>query len=314
MTRGALAKLLLLAGVWGASFLLIKLALLAMSPTQVVLVRLTAGAAVLLAILVLRRQRLPRGWAVWGHLLLMGLVANVVPFFLFAWGEQRISSGLAGVLNGTTPLFTLGFALLALPDERLTRARTVGFLLGFAGVVLVVGPWSLDDAAVGAPGAAVAGQLACLLAATCYGVAFVYTRRFLTGRDRPLPLAAGQISAAAGVMVLLAPFVATQPFGDVPVGVAAAVALGAVGTGFAYLLYYGLIAEAGATSASTVTYLVPVAAVALGVVVLSEPVRWNLFAGAAVVLLGVALAEERLGLPGALLGGAHPPPDHRRTR
>jgi len=109
VTRGALAKLGVLACVWGASFLLIKLALGAMTPAQVVLVRLTAGSGVLLSILVLRRQRLPRGWALWGHLGVMGVVANVVPFFLFAWGEQRISSGLAGVLNGTTPLFTLAF-------------------------------------------------------------------------------------------------------------------------------------------------------------------------------------------------------------
>lgn len=307
MTRGALGRLALLACIWGASFLLIKLALGAFTPAQVVLVRLAAGAAVLMGILALRRQRLPHGWAVWGHLGAMGVVANVMPFFLFAWAEQRITSGLAGVLNGTTPLFTLMIASLALPDEKLTRTRLAGFLVGFAGVVLVVGPWRLSEAGSGAGSGAglgvwqtVAGQAACLLAAACYGVGFVYTRLFLSGRGRPLPLAAGQLSAATVVMVVLMPLVGGRsPSAGSPAGlaVAAAVTLGAVGTGLAYLLYYRLIAESGATSASAVTYLIPIVAVALGVVVMAEPVRWNLFAGAAVVLVGVGLAEGRLRLP-----------------
>ena len=211
----------------------------------------------------------------------------------------------AGICAGGRPRGrSLPRSTLALPDERFTRARTAGFLLGFAGVVLVVAPWRLEtNAAEAGAGGALAGQLACLLAAVCYGLAFVYTRRFLSGRDRPLPLAAAQLSAATAVMVLLAPLVAAEPFADAPLGVAAAVVLGAVGTGLAYLLYYELIAEAGATSASTVTYLVPVVAVALGAVVLSEAVQWNLFAGAAVVLAGVGLADGRLRLPG---GGRGP--------
>lgn len=290
MTRASLLRLCALATVWGASFLLIKLALEGLSPIQVVLGRLSAGAAVLLVIVALRRRPLPRGARLWGHLAVLGVVANIIPFFLFGFGEQRITSGLAGVLNGSTPLFTLGFALVGLPEERLSPARALGLGLGFCGVLLVVGPWDANPLTSSVP-----GQLACLGAAACYATAFVYTRRFVAGSGYPpLALAAGQLGIATLMLWAAAPVVARDAVDLTSTVVGSVVLLGAVGTGLAYLLYYRLIADAGATSASMVTYLIPLVAVALGVVVLDEPIGWNVFAGAAVVIVGVAVAEGRL--------------------
>ncbi|MBA2438783.1 MAG: DMT family transporter [Acidimicrobiia bacterium] len=290
MNRANVARLAALAGIWGSSFLLIKLALAGLSPAQIVLGRLVLAAGVLLVVVAVRRQPLPRTATVWGQVALMSIVANIVPFYLFAWGEQRISSGMAGVLNGTTPLFTLVIAMIALSDERWSPTRISGLLMGFVGVVLVVAPWNDSGAN------ALSGQLACLGAGACYGVSFVYTRRFLTNRGLPaLALSAAQLSMAAVLLLLAAPLVAATPVQLSPSVVGSIVALGAIGTGFAYLLFYRLIAEVGAMSASMVTYLIPVVSVILGVVVLSEPLGWNVFVGAGIVIAGVAVAEGRLG-------------------
>ena len=282
-----IARLLILACIWGASFVLIKFSLEGLSPIQIVLARLSFGTLALLVILAARRIPLPRDLRMWGHLTLMAVVANVIPFFLFGWGEQRITSGMAGVLNGTTPLFTLLIAAALLPAERLSPARAMGLLAGFAGVVLVVGPWRSEGANE------LSGQLAIVLAAACYGVAFTYTRRFISGRGEPLALAAGQLGAGTLMLWVAAPLIAAEPMELTARVVLSAATLGAVGTGLAYLLYYRLITDAGATTASMVTYLIPVVAVILGVAVLGEPVTWNLFAGAAVVILGVAIADGR---------------------
>lgn len=295
MSRGSLLRLALLGSIWGSSFLLIKLGLEGLSPTQLVLGRLAAGTAVLAVIVVLRRERLPREPALWGHLAVMAVVANIVPFALFGFAEQRISSGLAGVLNGTTPLFTLLVAALATragwPGDGLTGTRLAGLGVGFAGVVLVVAPWR-----GGALGGGLTGTLACVVAAACYGVAFVYTRRHISGSGySPLALSACQLGAATALLGVAAPVVARGAVDLQPRVLAATAVLGALGTGIAYLLNYRLIRDEGPTSASMVTYVVPVVAVLLGVLVLGEPLTWELFAGAAVVIAGVALAEGRLG-------------------
>jgi drug/metabolite transporter (DMT)-like permease len=302
MSRPGLLRLGLLAGIWGSSFLLIAVALEAFSPIQIVLGRLVAGASVLALIVGVRRLPLPRSMVTWGHLAVMGVVANIIPFFLFGWGQERITSGLAGVLNGSTPLFTLVFAIAALPEERLRTMRAVGLLLGFAGVVIVVGPWDGNPLTSSLP-----GQLACLGAAACYGVAFVYARRFLAPLRHPtVVLAAGQLGMAALLLAVASPVVARQPVAASWLAIGALLLLGAVGTGLAYLLYYRLITDSGATTASMVAYLIPIVAVVLGVIVLGEPVGWNLYAGAAVVILGVAVAEGRI--PGLRGGQMSPPP------
>jgi drug/metabolite transporter (DMT)-like permease len=286
--RSPFTRIAVLAAIWGCSFLFIKVALEGVSATQVVLARIVLGAATLLGYCALRRERLPRWGVTWLHLAFMGIVANVVPFLGFSWGEGHgATSGLAGIYNATTPLWTLLFAMVALPAERPTRARLVGLVFGFAGVLLVLAPWRSVE------GARLGGQLACLGAGACYGVAFVYTRRFLSGVAAPLGLAAAQLLCATVEFALIAPF-ALRHVSLPPRVWLSLLALGAVGTGVAYVIYYGLIHDVGATTASTVTYVVPLVAVTLGVVVLGETLGWNDFAGAAVVIAGIAVAEGRL--------------------
>lgn len=295
MSPANLLRLLVLGAIWGGSFLLIKLSVEGLSPIQLVLGRLLTGSAVLLVIAATRRIPLPREPRLWGHLAVMAVVANIVPFALFGYGEQRIASGLAGVLNGTTPLFTLlvavGAARFGASDERLTGPRIAGLCIGFLGTVLVIGPWR-----EGALGGTILGQLACLAAAAFYGLAFVYTRRFITPSGySPVALSTAQLLCATAILGLGAPVLTRGPMNLTPTVVASVTVLGALMTGLAYLLYYRLVAEAGATSASMVTYIVPVVAVVLGALILGEPLLWNLFAGAAVIIFGVALAEGRVG-------------------
>lgn len=289
VNRSAAFRLGLLAAIWGTSFLLMKVALVDLTPLQIVLGRMAIGAAVLLVVLRTRAERLPSGRRIWASLAFVGVVANVVPFFLIAWGEQYVGSGLAGIYNATTPLFTLLVATAALPEERPTAAKTAGLAVGFLGVLLVMAPWR------GVGHAALAGQLACLAAAACYAVAITYTRKYLSGSGLPpVVLAAGQLVCATVVVMALFPLWATSSVSLPPKVLASMLALGALGTGIAYLIFYRLIGEIGATAASTVTYLVPVVAVTLGVAVLGEAVAWNDFVGAAVVLLGVAVAGGQL--------------------
>ncbi len=285
-----MARLGALAVLWGSGFLLIKIALEGMSPIQIVLGRLLAAAVVMLVVVAYRREALPRRLVPWAHLTVMAVVTNIAPYFLFAWAEQHINSGLAGVLNATTPLFTLLFAV-STHTERLTAARVVGLVVGFLGVVVLAAPW--HDGGIGS---SLLGVGASLLASASYAASYVYARRFLSARQfSPLVLSTGQMVAGAVLLAALAPGVALQPMTLTMSVVVSVVVLGVVGTGVAYVLNYRLIADEGATAASTVTYLLPFVAVLLGFLILAEPVGWNLAVGALIVLVGVALSEGRLG-------------------
>lgn len=286
---GILVRFVLLALTWGASFLFVAIALTGLSPAQVVLGRLVAGALALTAICLLTRQRLPRGVGVWGHLLVVSLLLCVIPFLLFAWAQQGISSGLASIYNATTPLMTMLVSLIALRSERPTPARTVGILVGFLGVLVVLAPWN------GLGGGGVLPQLACLGATLSYGTAFVYLRRFVTPLGLgAIPVATVQVGLGAVVMLALAPLLARDPVTlSLPV-VLAVLALGALGTGLAYVWNTEIVAAWGATNASTVTYLTPVVGVVLGVLVLGEGIGWNEPVGALVVILGIAITQGRV--------------------
>jgi drug/metabolite transporter (DMT)-like permease len=279
-----------LAALWGSGFLWIKVALGGLRPTQLVLGQLLAGAAVLVAAVALGRQPLPRAAGPWGHLAVMALVGSVAPYLLFSWGEQHVASGLAGVLNATTPLVTF-MLVVATGFERSSIVRAGGIAVGFAGVVVVAAPWR-DAAAERAVG----GIGACVLAAACYAVGYVYARRFLTGRGLPpLVLSAGQLLLGALLLGLAAPVVASGPPRLTTGVIASVLALGVFSTGAAAVLNYRSIQDEGATAASTANYLTPVVAVALGVLILGEPVTWNLVVGATLILAGVAASEGRLG-------------------
>jgi drug/metabolite transporter (DMT)-like permease len=218
----------------------------------------------------------------------MAVVANIAPYVLFAWGQQHIPSGLAGTLNAATPLFTLLISVGVLA-ERASLIRILGLMVGFLGVVILSAPWE------GVDSGSLSGIIACLLAGFCYAVSYVYARRFLTGRGlTPLVLAAGQLTVGALLLAVLTPLIATEHVQLTPTVIAAVVILGSLSTGAAYILNYRLIQDEGATSASTATYLIPVVALTLGAVVLHERLTWGLLLGAAVVLTGVAMSEERL--------------------
>lgn len=302
-------QLVLLAAIWGASFLFIKVGLRDLAPIDVAFGRVAIGAVTLMAILAVRRESLPRGGRAWGDLAVAGALFCAIPFALFAYGETRISSVLAGLWNATTPLLTLLVALLVLPEERPDRRRVVGLLVGFAGVLVVLGPWR------GVGGGELTGQLMCLGAACCYGLAFGWTKRRLAGRaESGFALAAAQVLCATAMLAVATVFVGGGP---APLGadtIASMLALGALGTGVAYILNYAIIRRAGATTASTVTYLVPLFSTVLGIVVLGEGFTWNEPAGAAVVLGGVAFAQGLLRRPGsaAAPAGGLPPADANR--
>lgn len=283
---------MLLAAIWGSSFLFIKVGDAALRPVQVTLGRMVCGAATLLIILAARREGLPRAPRVWGHLAMAALLLNALPFTLFAYGELHTTSVLAGIWNATTPLFAFPLAVLMLREERPSAARAAGLVLGFLGVLVVLGVWQ------GFGGQALVGNLACLAAAVSYGVGFPYTRKYLAGRpESSIALAAGQLLSGTAEMALVTPVAGGLPATLPPVLVIASVAaLGVLGTGIAYILNYGLIRDAGATVASTVTYIIPLFATVEGGIVLREPLTWYEPIGAAIVILGVAASQGRVRL------------------
>lgn len=281
------AMFVALALTWGSSFLLIKIGLEGLSAGQVVWGRLALGALTLLAMSAVTRSPLPKDPRLWGHLLVVSLLLCVFPFTLFAWAEQYVSSGIASILNATTPLQTMLCALVALPQERLTRERAGGLLLGFAGVLIVLGVWAGVAGDLG-------GELACLAATASYGAAFVYLRRFVAGQGVPaLSLATVQVGLGAAVLLAATPWIvrpAPQLDGRV---VLSMVALGGLGTGLAYVWNTAIVSRWGATNASTVTYLTPLVGVLLGVMVLGEQATWNQPVGALIVIAGVLVAQGR---------------------
>src|SRR5579884_342865 len=206
-----------LATVWGASFMFIKVADERLAPLQVALGRMLFGTALLVVVLAATNDRLPRASSTWLHLAVAAVFFNAAPFSLFAWGETHVSSIVAGIWNATTPLLTLLFAFAALPQERPTRQRCAGLLIGFVGAAVVLGPWN------GLAGRSLGGNLACLGAAACYGVGFVYTRRFIAGRvDSAVSLSTGQLLCGTLELAVVA-LIATAPPADVTARVAASV-------------------------------------------------------------------------------------------
>lgn len=199
MKNATVVRFLLLASLWGSSFTFIKVSLEGLTPSQLVLTRLLLGAAVLLVIAGIRKVGLPRSGAVWGHVAAAALFGNVIPFLLLSYGERTTGAGIAGVLVGGTPLLTLTIATAVLPAERATPRKAIGLVIGFLGVVLVIGPWS---EALGSTG----GRLACLGAALSYATGFVYVRKFLSPLGlAPLAAAGSQLVAAATLQAVVTP-------------------------------------------------------------------------------------------------------------
>jgi drug/metabolite transporter (DMT)-like permease len=287
VNRSSFIRLGLLALLWGSGFLWIKLSLRGFTPVQIVLVRLALGVAVLVPIAMARGMRFPRDRATWVHLFVAALFANAIPYTLFGIGEETVGSNVAGVINATTPLWTVLVAFLAGTDRQVSVWRGVGLALGFAGTVLIFTPWE------SAGEIASWGGLACLAASASYGVSYVYMGRFLTGRGIP-PIMLSATQLAAGTLLLAV----AMPFGGLEAptwrfdAVASLVILGVLGTGVAYVINYRLIEDVGPTVASTTTYLLPVVAVVLGALVVDEPVTVPMVAGMLLVLAGVFLVQR----------------------
>lgn len=295
-----------LALIWGASFLFIKIGLEGVPAATLVLMRLAFSVAALAAIAVVRPS-LAAGWrSFWRLGLLVGLVNNALPFLLITWGETQIASGVASILNATTPLFTVLLAAVwASPGrEPLTMRRGMGVLLGFVGVGVLVGPQALRLIGHG-PGY-VLGELAVLLAAASYGVGALLSRKYAGASPLVPPLT---MQVAALVMSLPVALLWNPPThfpSLVSIGVAAE--LGILATTVAYLLFFWLIRHVGATRTSLVTYLLPCTALVYGALFLHEPIYLNAFAGLALVLLGTMLTNGTLGRLFAPRRRRHPAP------
>jgi len=285
------ALLALLSLVWGGSFLFVGVAVRELPPLTIVALRVVMAAVALRFVLAVMGVRLPRERQVWAAFLGMGLLNNVIPFTLIVWGQSHIASGLASILNATTPLFTVIVAHYFTADERLTGQRLAGVIVGFAGVAVMIGA-----AAVTSWNANVLAQLAVLGAALSYGFSGVFGRRFKAMGIPPLATAAGQVSASSMILLPLA-LVVDRPWTlEMPStgAILSLVALALVSTAFAYLIFFRLLARAGATNVGLVTFLIPVSAILFGVVLLGETLEPRHVAGMALIGSGLVLIDGRL--------------------
>ncbi len=281
-------RFIVLALVWGSSFLWIKIALGALDPVQLAVARLALGAATLVVLCVATRTRLPKDRRTWLRIGLPAALGNAVPFVLFGVGERTVSSGVAGVLNATTPLWALLIALVIRSERRPGRMRLIGLLLGFAGTLVIFAPWQES-------GLASWGALACLIAAFSYAISYTYIGRYLVGTVSPIAMSGAQLSLATGVTALALPFGGLGPIHlSGLMSVVAVAILGICGTGIAFVLNNRLIADEGATTASSVGYLLPVVSVGLGAIALQEPLSARVLIGMAVVLVGIALSRRKV--------------------
>ncbi|WP_406044533.1 DMT family transporter [Micromonospora sp. NBC_00898] len=291
-----------LALLWGSTFLWIELALDALTPVQVTLSRCVLGSATLLVACLASGRRLPRNRSTWGHIVVAAFFCNALPFAMFSIGQQTIDSGVAGVLNATTPLWALLIGVVSGSEGVLRPVRLGGLLFGFAGVVLIFAPWQTT-------GPVGWGALAIVAAAASYAVGFALMGRTLVGRGIPtVSLSAAQLIAATGLTALTLPAGGLTAIEISPKILIAVVILGVVATGITFHLTYRVIAAEGATNAATVGYLLPVVSVALGVIVLDEGFNLRTAAGMVVVLAGVSLTRRHRRPPSA------PAPAEKRHR
>ena len=280
--------LLLLALLWGSSFFFYKVLVAVLPPITVVLGRVGLAAVAMNLWLLAQGQAMPLSGRLWLRFLLLGFLNSTLPFVLIAWGETRIDSGLASILNATTPIFMVAVAHWGTEDEKLSPGKAVGIALGILGVMVLVGPSAFGG------GGTVWGELAVIAASCSYGFGGVYSRRF---KDlSPLQAATGQITGATILLLPLSllfdrPWTLAVPHWDVW---AAWLAIALVNTALAYVVYYRMVASVGVTYISLVTFLIPVIALFLGAAFLDESVSLQALAGMAIIALGLAATDGRL--------------------
>jgi len=288
--------------MWGTSYLFIKIGVETLPTFTLVAVRLGIGLVFLAAVVAIARERLPRDPKIYGHLLVMSVVNVALPFALITSAEQSVDSSIAAILNGGVPLFTIVIAALFLHDEPITVNRIFGLLIGYAGVILLVGRGFGSGGGEGA----ISGELALLGSTASYGLGAVYARRNVRGL-RPMIPALFQVLFAfviTGVIALLI----ERPFDVVWTGrsIFAVLWLGLLGSGLAYLCFFRLLQSWGATRTTMVAYLLPIVGIVAGALVLNEVVDAGVLIGTALVIGGVALVNSRYGQR-RLFGRAAPP-------
>ncbi len=280
--------LVILSILWSGSFFFYKVLVTALPPFTVVLGRVAIAAVALNLVLLVYREQMPREPRLWVAFAVMGVLNNVIPFTLFAFAETRISSGLASILNATTPVFAV-LAAHALTNEKLTLSRGCGVIFGFAGVAVMIG----TNAFSGLGGGNIVAEAACLAAALSYAFAGLFGRRFRG--IAPLKVASGQLTASAIILVPLAavvdaPWTLAAPGAGVWLALAG---IALLSTALAYILYFRLLATAGATNLLLVTFLLPISALALGAAVLGEAVTPQALAGMALIGAGLVAIDGR---------------------
>lgn len=285
--------LLSLSVLWGGSFFFAKVATGELQPLTVVFGRVALAAIALNIVLFANRQSLFRRATPWSTYFAMGLLNNLVPFSLIFWGQTHIAVGLASILNATTPLFTLVVAHFLTSDERMTGAKGSALLIGLAGVALLLGPDMLLQS-----NASIWGEVACLAAALSYAFAGIYGRRFKAMGINPLEAASGQVTASTLFILPIMLFVDrpwTLPAGPSLTVWGALAALALLSTALAYVLYFRILAVAGATNLLLVTFLIPPIAILLGAAFLGERLVLRHFEGMALIGVGLAIIDGRIG-------------------
>lgn len=284
------ATLVILSLFWGGSFFFVEIAIRGLPPFTIVLIRVALAAIALHLFLAWRGTPIPLDPRLWRSFAVMGLLNNAIPFSLLVWGQTQISSGLASILNATTPILTVVVAHLLTSDEKLTGGRVAGVLIGFGGVSVMIGP-----AALAGVSANLLAQLSCLGATLSYAFASTFGRRFARMGVTPVQTAAGQVTASALILLPLSllldrPWSLPMPGVEV---IAAMLALALVSTAVAYILFFRLLATAGATNLMLVTFLVPVSAIILGTTILGERLELRELAGMILIGLGLAAIDGR---------------------
>ena len=278
--------------VWGCSFIFIKLGLEFLTPIGVAFGRVSLGALTLVFWARYKNIALPTDKKIWAHLWVVAMLLNVIPGILFALAETEVTSILAGIINAVTPLMTLLAIMIAFREEKPKSFQVIGLLIGFLGVLTVLGAWQgLGENPAGA-------VIALLCAVACYGISFPYSRKFvLPKKIQAESLAAGQLTMGALTLLplYLIDGIAKDNFQPGPV--LAMLTLGILGSGFAYIWNFKIMEAAGSAIASTVTYVTPVVAVIVGIIFLGEGITWYEPVGGLIVLLGAAIGQQRIKLP-----------------
>jgi len=291
MNRSDWLILGVLAVIWGGAFFFIGVAVKHVHPLTYVWLRVTIAAAAMWLFLRFKGQSLGLPRRAWGSIFLLALLNNALPFTLFGWGQTHIASGLASILNATTPIWGVVVAHFLTDDERMTPAKVGGVLVGFGGVAMMIGPALLSN--IGTDGLA---QLACVAASLSYALAAVWARRFKRMGLPPMTVTTGQLTAGALMMLPIA-LTIDRPWTEAFPGfgpLAAVSALALLCTAFAYVLYFRLIDRAGATNALLVTLLVPPTAILLGAIFLDEALAPQDFLGLTLIAFGLAAIDGRL--------------------